>query len=307
MSTLAWSWPRKLITAFLALVFALIIISLGAVYYIGAWHILFPSSQHEAVPPTLPASLPGPTLLVFTKTNSFRHRDGISSGLELLQATSDRRGWSLFHTENGAIFNENQLGRFQGIVFLNTTGDTLSEQQQWAFQSWLQTGGGWLGIHAAGDGSHTAWPWYVETLIGATFTAHIMGPQFQQAKVISEQTQHPAMVDLPKDWIHEEEWYSWDKSPRGENFTILATIDENSYQPFQNIGGSSRDLSMGDHPVIWSRCVDWGRAIYSAMGHSAAAFDSPEHKQLLENALTWILAEHAAHPESDKCKAPGTM
>ena len=43
----------------------------------------------------------------------------------------------------------------------------------------LEDGGGWIGIHAAGDGSHKDWRWYVETLIGSDYTAILASSRHQ--------------------------------------------------------------------------------------------------------------------------------
>lgn len=260
---------------------------LGAAYYLGIWNALFPSSDHDRVAPTLPDTLGSPAILVFSKTNGFRHHDGIRGGLEAIQSMADARGWSLYATENGAVFNPQQLERFASVVFLSATGDMLNGDQEAAFETWLESGGGWLGIHAAGDGSHQSWRWYVDNLIGAEYVAHTLDPHFQDARIVVEQADHPVNRDLPGEWIHEEEWYSWASSPREQGFKILATIDESSYQPVQNLFGRERDLSMGDHPVVWTNCVGEGRSVYTAMGHQASAFEEPEIRRLLENALEW--------------------
>ena len=271
-----------------------VVISLVAVWRIGAWHLVFPSNAHDTVAPVIPRDLVSPAVLVFSKTNSFRHTEGIAGGAKALQAITQRNNWGMFHTENGAVFNADDLARFDAVVFLNASGDMLSNEQEHAFETWLQAGGGWLGIHAAGDGSHLEWQWYREHLIGATFTAHIMGPQFQTAMVVLENHQHPVLRGLPNVWEHEEEWYSWERSPRAEGFTILSTLDENSYVPVQDFMGEKRDLRMGDHPVVWSNCVGAGRTVYTAMGHKAEAFEQPQFQLLLENALAWLIDASAA-------------
>ncbi len=102
--------------------------------------------------------------------------------------------WGVFHTENGAVFNASDLARFAAVVFLNASGDVLDEAQEHAFQAWLEAGGGWLGIHSAGDDSHLAWQWYRDNLIGATFIAHPMNPQFQRATVVLENNTTPSCV-----------------------------------------------------------------------------------------------------------------
>lgn len=267
---------------------------LAAAWRIGAWHILFPSHAHDAVPPALPAELARPAILVFTKTNSFRHREAIPAGAALFEQIAARRGWGFFQTENGAVFGDESLARFDAVVFHNASGDTLDDAQERAFQRWLESGGGWVGTHAAGDGSHRGWRWYQETLIGAPFTAHTLGPHFQTARIRVEDPEHPAAAALPRELVHLEEWYSWEASVRPRGFHVIATVDEASYQPFARMFGFERDLRMGDHPIVWSRCVGRGRALYSALGHRAEAYADPHHAALLEGALAWVTGSEGA-------------
>lgn len=276
------------------LVVGFVAVSLVVIWRVGAWNLVFPNHQHDTVAPALPSDLGSGAVLVFSKTNGFRHTDGIAGGKAALEAISAQQQWSMFHTENGAVFNAADLERFDAVVFLNASGDMLNEAQEAAFQSWLEAGGGWLGIHAAGDSSHAGWQWYRDNLIGADFTAHIMGPQFQRANVVLENHGHPVLQGLPDIWQHEEEWYSWARSPRAEGFTILSTLDEDSYTPVQKMWGSEVDLRMGDHPVVWSNCVGQGKTAYAAMGHKGEAFEQPQVRQLIVNSLAWLLDDSGA-------------
>lgn len=291
---------RRLFAHILKALFAFIVVGVIAmaalVWEIGAWNLVFPSHQHDSVAPAIPSELASPAILVFSKTNSFRHKDGIAGGGKVLASIAAQKGWGMFHTENGAVFNARDLEKFKVVVFLNASGDMLSGEQEAAFQAWMEAGGGWIGIHAAGDSSHLAWTWYRDNLIGANFTAHTMGPQFQRALVQLENKQHPVLPNLPDSWQHEEEWYSWEQSPRAKGFTVLATLDETTYNPEANFMGIHKDLRMGDHPVVWTNCMgQGGRSVYAAMGHVADAFELPQNKQLLINALTWLI-ETPAEP-----------
>ena len=276
------------LTGFLVIVAGVALI--GA-WRVGAWHLIFPTSHHETVPPDLPEDLGEPAILVFSKTNAFRHFDGIKGGRIFFEQLSRTRGWGFHQTENGAVFNTDDLARFSVVVFNNATGDILNDDQEEAFRAWLEAGGGWLGIHSAGDDSHADWTWYTETLIGANFIAHTMGPQFQIATVHVEDTSHVSTQHVPLSWQHTEEWYSWDKSVRTGGFNVLLSVDESTYTPRMQFLGSDLDLRMGDHPVAWNRCVGEGRALYSALGHSGDAFQTAEYQTLLEGAMNWLLQQ----------------
>ena len=263
----------------------------------NVYRAMNPSTHTDSTPPRLPDALPAPAILVYTKTNGFRHGEAIRAGVAWLEALAERRGWSVFHTENGAVFNDEDLARFQVAFWHNASGDSLDDAQKLAFRSWLEAGGGYVGTHAAGDASHS-WPFYVQQIIGADFIGHPMGPQFQDAAVAVEDRSHPASRELPESFTHNDEWYSFAESPRGvEGVHVLATIDESSYIPRQKLLWMEQDLAMGDHPVVWWRCVGRGRALYSAIGHQASSYETPEVAALLEGALRW-----AAGLEGEGCR-----
>jgi type 1 glutamine amidotransferase len=241
---------------------------------------------YEATPPALPAEIKRPAILVFSKTNGFRHEEAIPAANTLFQQMAADNGWGYFQTENGATFNPAMLSRFDAVIFNNASGDVLTPDQRAAFKAFIEAGGGFVGVHAAGDNSHAAWNWYMQSILGATFTEHTMRPQFQTATVKVEDATHPVVQKLPGSWRHLEEWYSFDHSPRTTGAKVLITVDEQTYQP---VGFFGRDLRMGDHPMVWSRCVGKGRVLYSAFGHHAATFKNQQQRQLLRNAIRWTL------------------
>ena len=97
------------------------------------------------------------------------------------------------------------------------------------------------------------------------------------------------MRHLGPAWTHREEWYSYDRSVRGQpGARVLAAVDETTYSPRLKLLWSDRDLSMGDHPVIWTRAVGRGRAFFSALGHSAEAYrGGGPYPGVLEGAIEW--------------------
>jgi type 1 glutamine amidotransferase len=271
-----------------------ILILLGVLAGIGGCDILrafVPSDAKETVAPALPDDLDRPALLLFTKTNGFRHVDGIEGGVAFYERLAKEQGWSLFHTESGAIFNAQDLARFDATLWLNTTGDTLTDLQKQDFRAWLEAGGGFVGSHAAGDGSHT-WPWYREAIIGVDYNQHILGPQFQEARLVVEDASHPAMQGIPSEWLHTEEWYSFTESPRPiPGVSVLAHVDESTYSPQIDFLWFDRDIAMGDHPAVWTRCVGRGRIFYSILGHRREAFEDETHTLMLAGAVRWATGQ----------------
>lgn len=234
----------------------------------------------ETERPELTGDFDRPSILVFSKTNGFRHHEGIDAANGWFKTLENSRVWTVYVTENGAIFNPEQLALFDVVVWNSATGPLLLPEQERAFEQYLEGGGGYVGIHAAGDGSHSGWAWYANEIIRAKFTMHNMWPHFQTATVHIEGANHPAMQHLPKYWDFEDEWYSFEESPRSMGVDILATVDEKTYDP--------NFWAMGDdHPVIWSQAVGQGRVFYSSLGHQAKSFDDARMQLMIEQAIIW--------------------
>jgi type 1 glutamine amidotransferase len=245
----------------------------------------------EREPPVLPKSLGAVPLLVFTKTNGFRH-DSIPASVEALKAIAAENGWTIFETNSGAVFNADQLAHFKAVIFSNVSGNVLLPEQRAAFEQYLHAGGGYLGIHGAGGDPSYDWRWYLEELLRARFIGHPMNPQLQRATLRIEDRDDPATRHLGDTWVRSDEWYSFEKSPRGR-VHVLATLDETTYRP--KVWG--KDLGMGaDHPVIWKHCLASGRVFYSAMGHTAESYAEPPMRKLLAGAIRWT-----AGLEGEKC------
>lgn len=268
---------------------ALLVLIAGVLVTIGPslYRVLIGLHRYETIPPALPSRLNSTAILIFSKTNGFRDDEAIRAATAALTGIAGRHGWSAVVTENAAIFRPDLLGRFQAVVWNNTSGDVLTDGQRAAFKAYMENGGGFVGIHGAGGDPKYRWSWYVDTLIGAQFIGHPFGPQFQRATMRIEDSTHPATRGLGSTWIREDEWYSFAASPRRKGVHVLATVDESTYSPVMSLLLMHKDLRMGDHPIIWEHCIGSGRAFYSAIGHAAGTYQEPRHIELLDGALRW--------------------
>ena len=242
---------------------------------------------YESVAPELPRTIPRPAILVFSKTNGFRHAEAIPAANALFQRFAEEHGWGHFQTENGAAFHPEILARFDAVIFNNISGDVFTPGQRAAFRSFVEGGGGFVGIHGSGGDTRYDWDWYVDELIGAQFIGHPLTPRIAQATMHVLDRDHPASSGLPERWIRSEEWYSFEASPRAKGYNILAVVDETTYSPTWLFGW---DIAMGDdHPLVWWHCEGTGRTLYSALGHQASAYQEPEYQRLLLGATEWAL------------------
>ncbi len=246
-----------------------------------------PFFDHEA--PEIKKDLNDFSILIFSKTNGFRHGEAIDASLNAFDKMADDNGWSIVHTENGAIFNAEQLALFDVVVWNNVTGKVLTDEQRSVFETYIENGGGYVGIHGAGDFSHH-WKWYNKNLIGASFSHHPMSPQLQNGTMISECQDNPLCKVLPSKFSRMEEWYVFYDNPRDKGFKIWFTVDEATFNPSGQFGFLQSDKNWGmgaDHPVVWSKCVKKGRTFYSALGHTGDSFKEKEHLAILESGIRW--------------------
>ncbi len=219
-------------------------------------------------------------VLVFTKTAGYRH-DSIPDAIEALRSLADEQGWTMTATEDGNEFSRQFLDGFDVVVFANTSEDVLTAPQQDALQSFVQAGGGFVGIHAASDTEYD-WPWYGE-LVGAYFRAH---PRTQNATIRVEDAAHPATRHLPNEWSRIDEWYGFRVNPR-PGVRVLLSLDESSYSP--------EESSMsGDHPIAWCQDYEGGRAFYTGLGHTRESYAEPDFIQHLLGGIRWASGRPAA-------------
>jgi len=245
---------------------------------------------YESKAPVIEQQLGEKSILLFNKTNGFRHGEAIAESKVAFAKIASDNGWSLFETDNGAVFNDEQLASFDLVIWSNVTGRVLKDNQRAAMKAFIEAGGGFMALHGAGDGSHP-WPWYREELIGANFSHHSLKPQFQEATMHKEcASSFPGCDAWTDPWIRTEEWYTFLDNPRDRGFQVLWTVNEATFNPSGNLGFLVRDKNFGmgdDHPIVWYKCVGSGRSFYSALGHAGAAFKEPAYLGLLTNAIQW--------------------
>lgn len=240
-----------------------------------------PTPTFDRVAPAIPADLRH-AVLVFSKTNGWRHIEHIPVSNAVIEQLAHEQSRQVFVTENAAIFNREQLARFDVIVLNSASGDLFTPDQRAAFVDWLENGGGLVAMHAAGGDTVQPWRFYAEEIIGARFIGHPGGgDQFQRARTVNRAPDHPIMRGIPRAWLWEEEYYSFDRVPAGRDTRILLSLDESAWR-------HPDALKMGAiHPLVWTRSVGKGRVVFSALGHRPEYYDDPVHRRLIANMIAW--------------------
>ncbi|MFJ4918939.1 ThuA domain-containing protein [Streptomyces sp. NPDC088725] len=236
--------------------------------------------------PAAALALPSPPggenvkVLVFTGSDS-EETPAVNAGIAAIEAigqsgAADKR-FKTEATDDGSVFTSaNKLGKYNAVVFLTGGGDVLDPDQEAGLESYVEAGGGFLGIHdAARTEPYSDW---FTGLIGAR-PADTSPAKVQRATVEVGDRVHPATKNLPLEWKRPDAWFNWKTNPSGTVHTV-AKVRESTYQPGEGANGA-------DHPISWCRDYDGGRSFYTGMGGTAESFAETDFRDHLRGALEW--------------------
>ncbi|GAB3234002.1 ThuA domain-containing protein [Algoriphagus aestuariicola] len=224
-----------------------------------------------------------PKVLVFSKTAGYYH-ESIPAGIAAIQKLGTENGFEVDTTKNAENINEENLAQYAAVIFLSTTANVLDQYQEADFERYIQSGGGFVGIHAAADTEYE-WGWYGK-LVGGYFIDHPgindPHPNVQAGKVTKTGEKHPSVDFLPESWERTDEWYSY-KNINPDTKKLLM-LDEASYQ-----GG----YDMGEHPIAWYHDYDGGRAYYTGGGHTKESFEEENYLKHLLAGIQYAMGDNA--------------
>ena len=193
---------------------------------------------------------------------------------------AEENGFAVDFTEDAETINQENLAQYRAFVMLHLAPFDMTRDQQEALQKFVESGKGWVGIHAAGlAGSAFVgtgaryWQWFEDFLGGVTYSPH---PAYQNGVVLVEDHRHPATKNLPARFEMSDEWYEFNGNPRGQT-RVLATADETTYK---------QNKPMGDHPIVWTN-ERYRRAIYIGVGHDPSALTNEAYGILLRDSILW--------------------
>jgi len=114
-------------------------------------------------------------------------------------------------TNDVSVVNNANLARYQVFVQLQEARFDMPVAQQEALQRYIENGGGWVGIHAAGltgrqfliAGMHY-WQWFEDYMGGVVYSPH---PFFQKGTLVIEDPNSPITRNLPQRIEFSDEWY----------------------------------------------------------------------------------------------------
>ena len=212
------------------------------------------------------------SVLVITETKGWVH-DSIESGLKLIQNIGNKNNFNVYHSDNSSVITYKNLKEIKTIIFLNTTEEILTDVEQKVMESFIRSGKGFVGVHAAADTEYN-WQWYGK-LVGAYYRNH---PEVMNGKILT--INHKITNHLDSEWEIEDEWYNFDYV--NYDINILLNLDEDSY-----IGGEHPDY----HPITWYHEYDGGRSFYTGLGHTKEVYEDERFIKLLEKGILYASFE----------------
>ena len=214
-----------------------------------------------------------------------QHAEFTQKGLRWLHQQAEIQHFNVREINDCRELKAGEIADYDLVVQLNYPPYVWSDASVEDFEKAVDNGNvAWIGFHHASllgefDG-YGMWQWFSDFLGGIRFQNYIA--ETADGEVAVEDPGHPVMSGVhPKFIIREDEWYTYDKSPRSQ-VHVLASVNENSYQP-------ASQVKMGDHPVIWTNPKKAARNVYFQIGHSGSLFDNPDFVRMFSNAILWGL------------------
>ncbi len=218
-----------------------------------------------------------PKVLVFSKTMGYKHAS-IPTGIAAIQKLGKENGFEVDTTKNAELFNEDSLKQYSAVVFLSTTMNVLDAKQEAAFERYIQSGGGYAGIHAAADTEYD-WGWYTK-LAGAQFQSHPSGTP-EADFIIKDKNFIATKFFTDSVWHRADEIYNYKKI--NPDVKVIMTVDESSYE-----GGTNGDY----HPFAWYHEYDGGRAFYTGAGHTDESYSDGQFLKHILGGIEYAIGEN---------------
>jgi type 1 glutamine amidotransferase len=217
-------------------------------------------------------------LLVVTVTRAYRH-SSIETGARVIEELGKKSGaytvdYVKTDEDMATKMTPAALKNYDGVFFVSSTGD-LPLPDKPGLLSWIKSGKGYMGAHAATDAFHgdgkTVDP-YIE-MLGAEFVGHSVAP----VSCIVVDPNHPATKGLGKSYEVTDEIYSVKNyDPAKVHELLILDKAPGSNQP-------------GHFPISWCKNYGKGKVFYTALGHFENVWEDPKFQDHLLGGIKWAL------------------
>ncbi|THH30984.1 hypothetical protein EUX98_g3225 [Antrodiella citrinella] len=234
-----------------------------------------------------------PRALIFSATADFRH-DSIPTAIQAITSNGSVYNIQFDNTEDQSWFQDGRINGYDALVFLDNTGEVLDDDAQTAFQNYLNSGGNFVGIHAASDCLRNSTTYGNE--LGAHFDYH---PEITNATVDVIDNSHPSTSMLPTQWHVFDEMYNFKSDPRTVGAVVLLSANDSSYTD-----PGPRLFDQGTpHPTCWyqehgagvNSNITGGRSWYTSLGHTNETWEDTLFISHVMGGITWALQSNTTN------------
>lgn len=216
-----------------------------------------------------------PRVLILAKQEFYFH-ESTPVAIEAIKEICKKNNWYGEAVDDPwDTFLEEKLPGYAAVIFLNTAGDVLNPTQEALFERYIQSGGGFVGIHTAVDTEHN-WDWYGD-LVGGRFESNA---DVQDATLQVLDPDHISTRHMDPSWMHRDEWFNLTRlSP---HINVVLSVDETTFE-----GGKMG----GSHPVSWYHAFNGGRSFTTALGHTPESYSNPAFLQHIEAGIRYAIGK----------------
>ncbi len=239
------------------------------------------------------AAAPEPRILVYTRNQAGKGlyvHDNIAASVAAIRKLGAENGFGVDVSDDPAVFADQSLKSYKALVFDNTNNEIFdTDAQKAAFQRYIRSGGGFVGIHSA-SGSMRQWPWFW-TMLGGKFKRHA---RLQPFTVSVLDPQDPSTVHLPASFRWTDEFYYLDNLAPDLHVLLAgdpAALDDPAKNDYPGARFGHRA------PLAWRHQFDGGREWYIALGHKPEHYSDPKLTRLILGGIVWAMGDiHAPNP-----------
>ncbi|MBS1876776.1 MAG: ThuA domain-containing protein [Acidobacteria bacterium] len=227
-------------------------------------------------------------VLVYTRnyTNDGKGyvHDNIAASVAAIKRMGAENGFGVEVSDAPTSFADENLKQYKAIVFSNSNNEAFTDDSQRdAFRRFIQSGGGFVGIHSA-SGSERSWPYFWRVL-GGSFLYH---PKFQKFTIHVADRSHFSTRHMQADFEWEDECYHL-QYLNPDLHPLLTTnptrLDDNQRErhPFGLVRESL--------PLAWTLEADGGREFYTSLGHNKESYANPILYRHILGGILWAMGD----------------
>jgi len=220
------------------------------------------------------------SVLLYTRHDDY-HSNIIPVAIKAFEDMAETHQFKFDWTQRPNELTE-KLPEYDVLIFMNANADSLNTKHMDVLKTFMNQGGGFVGIHATSNGKKEN-PWF-DGLVGAKFINH---PKHQVAIIDVVDENFPATMHLPKRWLRSDEWYNLNILDL-EQLNVILNLDETSYD--YKAGYNDIPLKgMGEkHPIAWYQEYEGGRSFYTAIGHQPKSYENENFLNHIFGAIYWV-------------------